>query len=171
MSHIFLCGIKHSGKTTIGRLLAQKLNRRWYDLDHEIEKRIDQPIRTFYREAGVTAFQTLEVEVLSNLVKEKEIVISLGGGASDNEELMALVKKAGTLVYLWVEEKELLKRILLGGVPPFLDEADPEGSFSQLYQRRNRRYSKDCNHLIQLPFDQDSETNAELVWSSLGLKE
>lgn len=171
MSHIFLCGIKHSGKTTIGKLLAKRLGRRWYDLDREIERKIGEPIRTFYRAFGQEAFQQLEVEVLEAIIGEEELVISLGGGAADNDPLMKMVKERGTLVYLYLEEAHLLERILLGGIPPFLDEEDVEGSFHRLYERRNRRYSKDCNHLIQLPFDQAKEENVELVLSSLGLKE
>ncbi|OQA44332.1 MAG: Shikimate kinase [Spirochaetes bacterium ADurb.Bin315] len=171
MSHIFLCGIKHSGKTTIGKLLAKRLGRRWYDLDREIERKIGEPIRTFYRAFGQEAFQQLEVEVLEAIIGEENLVISLGGGAADNDPLMKMVKERGTLVYLYLEEAHLLERILLGGIPPFLDEEDVEGSFHRLYERRNRRYSKDCNHLIQLPFDQAKEENVELVLSSLGLKE
>ena len=171
MSHIFLCGIKHSGKTTIGKLLAKRLGRRWYDLDREIERKIGEPIRTFYRAFGQEAFQQLEVEVLEAIIGEEELVISLGGGAADNDPLMKMVKERGTLVYLYLEEAHLLERILRGGIPPFLDEKDVEGSFHRLYERRNRRYSKDCNHLIQLPFDQAKEENVELVLSSLGLKE
>ena len=171
MSHIFLCGIKHSGKTTIGKLLAKRLGRRWYDLDREIERKIGEPIRTFYRAFGQEAFQQLEVEVLEAIIGEENLVISLGGGAADNDPLMKMVKERGTLVYLYLEEAHLLERILRGAIPPFLDEKDVEGSFHRLYERRNRRYSKDCNHLIQLPFDQAKEENVELVLSSLGLKE
>ena len=111
------------------------------------------------------------VEVLEAIIGEEELVISLGGGAADNDPLMKMVKERGTLVYLYLKEAHLLERILRGGIPPFLDEKDVEGSFHRLYERRNRRYSKDCNHLIQLPFDQAKEENVELVLSSLGLKE
>jgi len=171
MGHIFLCGIKHCGKTTIGKLLARRLGRRWYDLDQEIEQKIKEPIRTFYHTFGQEAFQRLEVDVLETIIGEENLVISLGGGAADNDPLMKLIKKHGTLVYLYVEEAHLLKRILRGGIPPFLDEDDIEGSFHRLYERRNRRYSKDCDHLIQLPFDQAKEANVELVLASLGPKE
>lgn len=171
MGHIFLCGIKHCGKTTIGKLLARRLGRRWYDLDQEIEQKIKEPIRTFYHTFGQEAFQRLEVDVLETIIGEENLVISLGGGAADNDPLMKLIKKHGTLVYLYVEEAHLLKRILRGGIPPFLDEDDIEGSFHRLYERRNRRYSKDCDHLIQLPFDQAKEANVELVLASLDPKE
>ena len=171
MGHIFLCGIKHSGKTTIGKLLAKRLGRRWSDLDREIERKIGEPIRTFYRSSGQEAFQWMEVETLQEILSEENLVISLGGGAADNDPLMKIVKEHGILVYLHVEEARLLKRILRGGIPPFLDEDDVEGSFHRVYERRDRRYSKDCDHLIQLPFDQAKEKNAELVLSVLGLKE
>ena len=109
--------------------------------------------------------------MLETIIGEENLVISLGGGAADNDPLMKLIKKHGTLVYLYVEEAHLLKRILRGGIPPFLDEDDIEGSFHRLYERRNRRYSKDCDHLIQLPFDQAKEANVELVLASLDPKE
>ncbi|MFA5698215.1 MAG: shikimate kinase [Sphaerochaeta sp.] len=170
MGRIFLCGIKHSGKTTLGRLLAQRLHIAWVDLDEYIEEAIEENIRSFYQREGHTAFQALEVRYLQQILAEQsdECIISLGGGAADNEALMTLLKDSGTLIYLWVEESELLKRIIATGIPPFLDPANVEASFHELFQRRNSRYSKDCNHLIQLPFDQDPLTNVEAILEVLG---
>ena len=136
MGRIFLCGIKHSGKTTLGRLLAQRLHIAWVDLDEYIEEAIEENIRSFYQREGHTAFQALEVRYLQQILAEQsdECIISLGGGAADNEALMTLLKDSGTLIYLWVEESELLKRIIATGIPPFLDPANVEASFHELFQ-------------------------------------
>ncbi len=169
--HLFFCGIKHSGKSTLGRLYAKKYNLDWIDLDELVLARIAPytSIRSYYKQQGQASFQKQEVEALEALLSQKKqrTVISLGGGASDNNALLSLVKTHGKLIYLMVEEDILLARILSGGVPPFLDANDPKGSFHALYTRRHAIYGNICDVLVQLPNYPDIHDTADFLVQTL----
>ena len=94
-------------------------------------------------------------------------IVSLGGGACDNEPLMELNSQYGQSLYLKVSEPVLLKRILVDGVPPFLDASDPEGSFSRLYAIRNECYGKKCDIVVDLPDYPDVQDTARYLFARL----
>lgn len=169
--HLFFCGIKHSGKSTLGRLYARHQNLKWVDLDDLIRGTLPSgmSIRDFYRLQGKEAFQAKETSALNTLLRETDVplVVSLGGGASDNPDLLSIAKANGKLVYLQVAEQILLNRILRGGVPPFLDPDDIEGSFHALYDRRHKVYGKVCDILIQLPNYTDVRDTAAYLIKAL----
>ncbi len=166
--HLFFCGIKHSGKSTLGRLAAQQLGYEWIDLDDLVLDRISPypTIRAFYQAEGKQAFMDAEVLALSSFLQlhdDSAFVISLGGGASDNDALISLIKEFGKIIYLEVPEAVLLQRILKTGIPPFLDAKDPKGSFEHLYAQRHERYSKICDKMIQLPNYPDVRDTASFL--------
>ncbi|MBI9093767.1 MAG: hypothetical protein JEY71_02685 [Sphaerochaeta sp.] len=168
---LFFCGIKHSGKTTLGRLVAHKAGYRCIDNDELILK--DRPeltsIRQLYRSEGKEAFMAQEASSLEAFLatKPENTIISLGGGACDNERLKTLIKAEGKVIYLRVEEKALLKRILASGVPPFLDSLNIEGSFSELYMSRDALYGKLSDIVIELSAYTDINESAEYLFSRL----
>ena len=170
-THLFFCGIKHSGKSTLGRIVSSELGYDWVDLDDLILERLDKgtTIRSFYQQQGKEAFMQMEVEALKAFLASAEgpAIISLGGGACDNEALTTLVKKNGKVVYLVVEEAVLLKRILRGGVPPFLDPNDIQRSFSRLYARRHECYGSIADFLIHLPDYPDVRDTADYLVKQL----
>lgn len=171
MGILFFCGIKHSGKTTLGSLVAKKAGYRSIDNDDLILK--DRPellsIRELYGSEGKDAFMAQEAASLQAYLTPlpKNTIISLGGGACDNERLISLAKASGTMVYLKVAEKILLKRILQGGVPPFLDSNNVELSFSELYSSRDARYGKFSDIVIELPPYTDIYESATYLFSKL----
>jgi|SRR5690625_5049416 len=85
--NIVLIGFMGVGKTTIGRLLAEKLNRRFIDIDQEIEGEYQMPITRIFSEIGEEAFREKEKNVIKNYCKQKQKVLSLGGGAFMQEEI------------------------------------------------------------------------------------
>lgn len=171
MGILFFCGIKHSGKTSLGRLVAQKSGYRSMDNDELILK--DRPellsIRELYIREGKAAFMAQEVASLQAFLacNPENTIISLGGGACDNKSLIALTKASGTVVYLKVAQETLLKRILRGGVPPFLDPLDVKGSFSDLYRSRDALYGKFSDIVIELPPYTDVNESATYLFSRL----
>ena len=111
MENLFILGIKHSGKTTFARLLAEKLNLPFVDSDDLILKSIAPvSVREFYKQNGEKAFKKVEAESVKNYVSSitRTFVMSLGGGASDNDELIEIVKGNGRLIYLVRPEEEML---------------------------------------------------------------
>jgi shikimate kinase len=107
---IVLIGYRGSGKTTVGRILAQRLGKAFVDCDEVIVARQGKSIREIFLTRGEEAFRKAEMEVISELSSSTECVIALGGGAILREENRRAL--AGhKIVYLRCEEEELLRRI------------------------------------------------------------
>jgi shikimate kinase len=117
---LFLIGFMCSGKTRVGRELAHVLGRRHLDLDRVIEARTG-PLVPFFQQHGEEAFRILEAEVLQDLLKEQDAVISTGGGTPCMGNNLEVMKSAGTVVWLDVPFDELMRRIeRAGGDRPLL---------------------------------------------------
>lgn len=155
MQDIFLCGLKHSGKSRIGQYIARQWGCHWVDADDLTKLRIPPPlsIRSYYRRYGQEAFQKLERESMEDFLASNHpsTLISMGGGSVDNPGLLQTCAAHGQLVYLSVPEEILYLRIIREGIPPFLDAADPKGSFHQIYLRRDELYGKVCKIVLHLP--------------------
>ncbi|MCK5673625.1 MAG: hypothetical protein KAH95_09620 [Spirochaetales bacterium] len=140
---IVIMGIKHSGKTSLGKLLAKILNVPFLDLDYLLEEQYSQErilnFRELYLKLGESGFRELETEALNSILIQQQGVLALGGGTIDNPEAMEIVQKAETLVFLDVEEQILYKRIERNGFPSFLKKS-PEKLFSELFKRRRLLY-------------------------------
>ncbi len=155
----------------MGRLVAERAGYRCIDNDELILR--DRPelssIRELYKQEGKEAFMTQEAASMEAYLalNPENVIISLGGGACDNNRLIPLVKASGTVVYLKVGKEVLLKRILEGGVPPFLDPLAIEESFSELYVQRDALYGKISDIVIELPPYADINDTAELLFSRL----
>jgi len=91
--NLILIGMMGSGKSTIGRLLAQKLNLRFFDIDFIIENKADMKIEEIFEKKGEAAFRNLEKEITLKFLNKTNCVISLGGGAFINEIIKTKIKK------------------------------------------------------------------------------
>lgn len=109
---VFLIGYRGSGKTTVGRKLADRLWQPFVDLDEIIVKTAGKSIRDIFAQDGEPAFRDLETSALREAVKLADHVIALGGGAMDREENRTLLKQAGhRTIYLRCEPEEMHRRI------------------------------------------------------------
>ncbi len=142
-----LMGMKHSGKSTLGRLLAEARRVPFADLDELVEAEHDPARRTTFREIyaerGAAYFSRVEARAARRLearIREARAVVALGGGTIENDEAMAALGPVGFFVYLDEEEATLYERIMAGGRPAFLSEEDPRGDFARLYERRAGLY-------------------------------
>jgi shikimate kinase len=89
---LVLTGFMGSGKTTVGRLLANRLGWRFVDLDDEIERADGRTVATIFAESGEQVFRQLETAALASILRASRVVLALGGGAletPDNRELLA----------------------------------------------------------------------------------
>lgn len=148
---VFVLGIKHSGKSSIGKILSKVLSFTLFDLDEEILKNEAEntlwrkTIRELYADWGNDLFHEKEFIILKKIterIKRESIpsIISLGGGVADNKSMMKFIKKQGVVLYLHSPESTLFSRIASGGIPPFLNSVHPEESFHQLFIRRHAKY-------------------------------
>jgi len=174
--HIFLAGLKHCGKTTLGKMLAARTGRLFYDLDDLLmdEARLDgySSVRALYRTAGREKFQEYEAKAakrVSMFIKggTEGAVVSLGGGTIENQAAVPVVTSSGILIYLKVAEEVLFERIQKSGLPPFLQGTQPaEELFHELFLRRHPLYMEHADLILELP-NQSVEDNFELLYSHL----
>ena len=87
-----------SGKTTVGRALAKKLNKRFIDSDHEIEARTGASIALIFEVEGEASFRQREAEVICELTQLDDIVLGTGGGAVLNPDSRAFLAARGTVL-------------------------------------------------------------------------
>jgi shikimate kinase len=110
---IFLLGMPGSGKTTLGRQLAQSMGLPFVDLDESIEQEAGASVPKIFREQGEPAFRRLEARLLGAwCTADKEFVMATGGGAPCYADNMETMNKAGITVFLDVPAKEITARIL-----------------------------------------------------------
>jgi shikimate kinase len=164
--NLILFGFKACGKTTLGKKLAQKLERPFVDTDVLIEQLYYRqtghflPFREIFKKAGVSTFRQMESQVLQQLSHHHQAIIALGGGLILNQQNAAFLAKLGQLVYLKVS-KETLKQRLLGKaeLPAFLNPLDPEGSFEQMYRERQAKYEE--IHAVSI--DMENQTEDQII--------
>ncbi len=104
-----------SGKTTIGKILAEKLNYTFVDLDSLIEKDQKMTISAIFSEKGEAHFRDVESRILKSLAQNKKLVIASGGGTPCFFDNMTIIKSLGTSFYLDIPAHALAKRISYHG--------------------------------------------------------
>ena len=108
---IYLTGFMGSGKTTVGTILAERLNYEFIDLDVLIEDREKRPITAIFKDNGESYFRNIEKQYLHKISESAQKIVSLGGGALIDEDNQNFTKSRGVLVYLKVTPAEIYKRI------------------------------------------------------------
>ena len=133
MRNLILIGMPGAGKTTVGRLLAQRLGRDFFDADDELVRRFGCDIPTFFAREGEAAFRAEETALLAELGKRSGCVIATGGGCVTREENYALLHQNGTIVWL----RRALSELPIDGRPVSQSRA-----LSELYREREPLYRR-----------------------------
>lgn len=137
--HILFCGTAGSGKTTVGALVARALGREFIDVDRAIERVAGVSVQMIFAREGEPAFRRYEREaVVRALEGAKPAVISLGGGALEDEATMADARRH-TLVWLRATVPTLASRLSGNGDRPLL-AGDPIAKLQALAAAREPRY-------------------------------
>lgn len=144
-SSLFLCGMMGSGKTTVGKILAKKLDRSFIDLDEEIEKGVGMSISEIFRSEGEQRFRVFEKKAVLRAVDKPYCVIALGGGALQNQEIVDRIKKNGLLIFLDAPLSVLLERLRNDSGRPLLQNTEgkeTEKKIARLLSKRIKYYSQ-----------------------------
>lgn len=110
-SIIYLIGFMASGKSKIGKKLADHLGYRFVDLDQEIEEKEKRSIQEIFEQVGEEAFRKIESEVLKETPTKEHTVIALGGGTPCSESNIAFIRSYGTSIYLKLDPEILIGRL------------------------------------------------------------
>ena len=109
--NIILIGYRATGKTTLARLLAEKLGWDWVDADIEIEARAGKSIARIFAEDGEPAFRDLEAEVISDLCRRRRLVLAAGGGAPMRAASRQAMRECGHVVWLQARPETIHARM------------------------------------------------------------
>jgi shikimate kinase len=137
---IILIGFMGSGKSSVGRILAQKLGYEMVDTDALLEKRAGAPIARIFRERGEPAFRALESEVLSAVADRPRSVIATGGGAPAHPPNRGFFTRGDAIFHLRVSLESARKRTGEHADRPLL--AQDESVVRRLYQGRQAVYEE-----------------------------
>ncbi|HBF50398.1 MAG TPA: 3-dehydroquinate synthase [Massilia sp.] len=137
-----------SGKTTIGRLLARRLGKRFVDSDHAIEARTGASIPWIFEIEGEASFRRREAEMIRELTGHEGIVLATGGGAVLDPASRALLAERGTVIYLRAGIGSILQRTSHDKNRPLLQTADPRRKLEQLLAQREPLYREIADLVI-----------------------
>jgi shikimate kinase len=138
--NIFLVGLMGAGKTSVGKLLARRLGKTFYDCDQEIERATGVRIPVIFEIEGEAGFRARERRMLSELVRRSPVVLATGGGAVLAAENRTLLKGHGTVVYLCASPQDLWQRTRHDRNRPLLQTPDPLVTLTGLYNDRDPLY-------------------------------
>ena len=109
-TNVALIGFMGSGKTAVGRVLAEKLNKQFVEMDSLIEQRAGKSIPKIFTQDGEIAFRQLEIELTKEVARGKSLVIACGGGIVLNKINIDRLKGEAVIVYLTASPAVILKR-------------------------------------------------------------
>ena len=142
--NIVLIGMPASGKSTIGKLLAKKMNYEYYDADRYLERKENIKISTLFSEKGEEYFRNLETKYLKELSQKNGIIISTGGGAVKREKNMQILGEKGIIVFLNRKIEDIAKEN--HETRPLLQNID---NIYKLYEERIELYNRYSDIIVE----------------------
>lgn len=156
---LLLNGFMGTGKSTVGRLLAERANAEFIDLDTELERRTGSSVREIFARQGEPAFRALEADVLREILdRPLARVIALGGGALLARERRLHALQRAVVVTLQASTDEILRRLAGDSTRPLLDTPEPAARVAELLEARAASYAEAHARL-----DTTGRTPAELA--------
>jgi shikimate kinase len=156
MKNIYLVGFMGSGKSTVGKILAEKLNMNFIDIDKLIEEKEGMKIKDIFEQKGESYFRELERKQIEAIVNQEGLVVSTGGGLGANLDNMNLMKKNGNVVWLDVSLNTVLDRLKNDQDRPLLKQ--PTEKIKQLFEERRNVY-----RLANIRINADKKTPSQIV--------
>lgn len=140
--NIFLVGLMGAGKTSVGRMLAKRLDKDFYDADAEIERVTGVKIPVIFDIEGESGFRIREEKVIERLTALHDIVLATGGGAVLSAATRARLKQQGCVIYLRAAVEDLWRRTRRDRSRPLLQTANPLAKLKELHAQRDPFYSE-----------------------------
>lgn len=147
--NIFLVGMMGAGKTTVGKILARRLKRRFADSDHEIERRCGVRIPVIFDIEGEEGFRGREEQAIAEMAALDGVVLATGGGAVLSAENRRRLASCGTTIYLHARPEDLHRRLRHDKSRPLLDTPDPLQRLRDLYAVRDPLYRQIADIVVE----------------------
>ncbi|MEE9601767.1 MAG: shikimate kinase [Thermoguttaceae bacterium] len=161
--NLILIGYRGTGKTTLARLLAQRLDWQWVDADVQIEKIAGKSITKIFAEDGEPAFRDVEARVIAEQCAGDNLLLATGGGAPMREESRRAMRRGGTVVWLTARPETILARMSGDATTaerrPSLTDRGPLREIIQMLDRRDSTYRQTAH----LEIDTEGKTPQELA--------
>jgi shikimate kinase len=147
--HLVLVGMMGVGKTTVGRIVGERLGRRVVDSDQVIEARTGRTVREIFASDGEPAFRALETEAMIEALTEQEplVIAAAGGVVLSEQNRSALRDSPSKVVWLCADPATLADRVRSGGHRPLLDD-DPEGVLQKMFAERTPLYRQVADAIV-----------------------
>ncbi len=142
MNNIILTGFMGSGKTAVGKELSHLLGWRIIDVDDEIVNEQNMTINEIFGKIGEPAFRDIETAMIRKVARNRNVIISTGGGAVLRQENMDILRDGGIIVCLWASPDTIFKRTKNDNRRPLLQVDDPLRKIRELLEHRRPFYEK-----------------------------
>jgi shikimate kinase len=140
--NIALIGFMGTGKSTVGRLVAEQLRFELLDTDALIEQRSGKKITEIFAQNGEATFRELEAQLVEELSPRTRVVIATGGGLPTNAANLASLKTHALVICLWAAPEHIFERVREQSHRPLLHDADPLGKIRALLAAREPFYKQ-----------------------------
>ena len=161
--NIFIVGPMGSGKSTVGKIIADELFLSFLDTDEEIETRTGASIDWIFDLEGEDGFRKRESSILQDMAKRNSIVLSTGGGIILSEENRELLSSRGTVFYLATPISVQLERTSKDKDRPLLKNGDPEKILTKLQKDRESLYEAVADHVVNTENKSSQEVASEII--------
>ena len=146
---IILIGYRATGKSSVGQRLAERLDLRFIDMDHELEERQGRSISEMVADQGWPYFRALEKGLLTDLIHKPGLVISTGGGAILHQEIWPRVMASGLVVWLTADRQIICQRLMAdewtASQRPALTSSDTCAEIAEVLAIREPLYRAGCH--------------------------
>jgi shikimate kinase len=146
--NIFLVGLMGAGKTSVGKVLARRLGKTFFDCDQEIERATGVGVPVIFEIEGEEGFRQRESRMLAELTGGQDIVLATGGGAILSEENRGLLSRNGIVVYLRATPHDLWQRTRHDRNRPLLQTPDPLAKLTELHTERDPLYREIADVIV-----------------------
>lgn len=159
MSNIFLIGFMGTGKSTIAEALKRKYDMQIVDMDAEIEKEQKMVISDIFATKGEEYFRDLETQLIKDLQKKDNVVVSCGGGAVLRDENVTEMRKSGKVVLLNATPETILQRVKNSHNRPLLEGNKNIDFIRELMSKREDKY----NYAADITVNVDNRAVGEIA--------
>ncbi|MDD5617827.1 MAG: shikimate kinase [Candidatus Omnitrophica bacterium] len=142
MKNIYIVGFMGTGKTSVGKELARRLERDFSDLDDLIEEKEKMVIAEIFKQKGEPYFRKIEKEAVKKVSSKEDLVVSCGGGAVVDAENLVILKKSGIVICLKADADTIIKRTKASLKRPLLNVENPRERIEKLLKEREPFYSQ-----------------------------